>query len=354
MPDPVTTTPLADHGPEHAPDRAPEGGPGRQSALHRIAAATLRMTGSRAFKVAFVLVAAGLGGYAVISQWAQVKTDLGKLGVVAIGEALVSVLVAWFAMMMVWRILLAASGSRLPVRGASRVFFVGQLGKYLPGSVWPVLAQMELGRAYRVPRQRSATVAVLAMVVSLASALLVALATLPFLGSGTTAGYRWAFLLVPVLLLCLHPRVLNPAIGRLLRAARRPEPEQPLSGRAIAAAMGLGCLTWVLAGLHIWLLVVRLGATAGHSLPVAIGAFAFAWSVGFVIVFAPAGAGVRELILIAALTPVLHSAGAATVVALVSRLVTILADLIAAALSAWLGRLGASSGPVQSDDSPAA
>jgi uncharacterized membrane protein YbhN (UPF0104 family) len=340
MPDPATAEPLADHGPEEGPEH----GPGSHAALRRIASGALRVTGSRSFKVAFVLVAAGLGGYAVISQWAQVRTDLARLGGMAIGEALLSVLVAWFAMMLVWRILLAASGSRLPVRGAARVFFVGQLGKYLPGSVWPVLAQMELGRAYQVPRQRSATVAVLAMVVSLASALLVALATLPFLGGGATAGYRWAFLLVPVLLVCLHPRVLNPAIGRLLRAARRPAPEQPLTGRAIAAAMGLGVLTWVLAGLHIWLLMVRLGAPAGHSLPVAIGAFAFAWSVGFVIVFAPAGAGVRELILIAALTPVLHSAGAATVVALVSRLVTILADLIAAAASGWSGRARSSAG----------
>ena len=32
--------------------------------------------------------------------------------------------------------LLAGFGSRPPLRGASQVFFVGQLGKYLPGSVW--------------------------------------------------------------------------------------------------------------------------------------------------------------------------------------------------------------------------
>ena len=28
---------------------------------------------------------------------------------------------------------------------AAGVFFVSQLGKYLPGSVWPVLAQMQFG-----------------------------------------------------------------------------------------------------------------------------------------------------------------------------------------------------------------
>jgi glycosyltransferase 2 family protein len=325
-------------------DPAPEPGAGPEpTGLRRVAAGTLRAVGSRGFKAAFVLVAAGLGAYAVISQWAQFKSGVADLGVATILEALASVLLAWFFNMLVWRVLLTASGSRLPMRGAARVFFVGQLGKYVPGSVWSVLAQMELGRAYKVPRERSGTVAVLTMVVSLAVALLVTLVSLPFLGGRATAGYAWAFLFVPVLLACLHPRVLNPAIDRLLRTARRPAPEQPLRGPAVAAAMGLGLAAWLLSGVHIWLIAVRLGAPAGHTLPLAIGIFAFAWSVGFLIVFAPAGAGVREVILIAALTPVLHSAGLATVVALVSRLVTVLADLIAAGVAAWVGRLRAPS-----------
>ncbi len=39
-------------------------------------------------------------------------------------------------------------GSPLPPAGSLRVFFLGQLGKYVPGSVWPAVAQMELGRDY--------------------------------------------------------------------------------------------------------------------------------------------------------------------------------------------------------------
>ena len=34
---------------------------------------------------------------------------------------------------------------------ASRIYLLGQLGKYLPGSVWALLAQAELGRAVGVP-----------------------------------------------------------------------------------------------------------------------------------------------------------------------------------------------------------
>ena len=63
---------------------------------------------------------------------------------------------------------------------AGKVLFVGQLGKYLPGSIWPMVAQMELGRDYGVPRRRSATVFVLLTALNLASALGTACLLLPF------------------------------------------------------------------------------------------------------------------------------------------------------------------------------
>ena len=66
---------------------------------------------------------------------------------------------------------------RLPVAG--RIFFVGQLGKYLPGSVWPVVMQAELGRDHHIPRRRTMTVSLVAQLLSFATALLVAVLVLP-------------------------------------------------------------------------------------------------------------------------------------------------------------------------------
>jgi uncharacterized membrane protein YbhN (UPF0104 family) len=292
-----------------------------------------RLTGSVLLRAAFLLLAVALGGYAVADQWSQVRSGFAELGLPILLAALVVTVLAWTAMMTAWRGLLAAFGSPLPWRDAARVFFLGQLGKYVPGSVWSVVAQMELGRAHRIPRRRSAAVAVLTMLVALTTGLIAAAATLPWAGSHATAGYRWAFLAAPLLLGCLHPRVVNPALAVLFRVTRRPALEHPLTGRAIGAAVGRSLVGWLLAGIHIWLLAVRLGAPSGKTFLLAVGGFAFAWSVGFLVVFAPAGAGVREVILVAALSPVLDP-GKATAVALASRLVTIAADLVAAGMAA--------------------
>lgn len=296
------------------------------------------LAGSTAVRVAFVLAAAALGGYAVADQWSEVRTGFADFGVGAIIGSFALILLALVAALLVWRSLLTAAGSRVPLASASRIYYVGQIGKYLPGAVWPVLAQMELGQAQRIPRRRSATVAVVTMLVSLAAGLLTAaVATVAGLTGSATGGYDWAFLAVPVLLVGLHPRVLNPVIDRLLRLARRPPQEEPLTVRAIGAATLWSVGYWVLNGASVWLLVQRLGPSDGRAFLLATGGFAFAWCAGFLVVLAPAGAGVREVVLVAALSPVL-SVGKATAVALASRLLTTVADLLSAGLAAWFGR----------------
>ena len=125
-----------------------------------------------------------------------------------------------FATLRVWQTLLAGLGSPLPLPAAGRILFIGQLGKYIPGSVWPVLAQMELGARAKVPRARSASASVLAMLLSLVTGLIVAMVTLPFAQSDMQ--YLWVFLIVPVVLVCLHPRVLNPLLDKLFKLAKRP------------------------------------------------------------------------------------------------------------------------------------
>jgi glycosyltransferase 2 family protein len=176
---------------------------------------------------------------------------------------------------------------------------------------------------------------VLTMLLTLLAGLLVALVTLPFVPG--SASYRWVFLATPVLLVCLHPKVLNRILDRLLRLARRPALEQPLAGRAIAAALAWAVGSWIFYGLQIWLLAVRVGAPAGKGALLAVGGFAFAWCVGFVVVFAPAGAGIRDLLLIAMFGPMI-GVGRATAVALVSRVVMTVGDLVMAAGAAVLGR----------------
>lgn len=293
---------------------------------------------SKAIRWGFVAATLAFGGYEIARQWDEITHALGQLSPLAIAGALVCVLVAQFGALRVWQRLLAGLGSPLPATAAARVLFIGQLGKYLPGSVWPVLAQMELGTVHQVPRHRSASASVLAMLASLLTGLLAAAVTLPL--TGHAGSYLWAYAAVPVLLACLHPRVLRWVMDRLLRLARQPALEHPLSGSVLARALGWALFAWLCNGLQIWLLVP---VHSGSALLLSIGAYAFAWCVGFLIVFAPGGLGVREVLLVTTLSPLLGT-GAATAVALVSRAVTTVSDVVCAGVSASIRRRSALSG----------
>ena len=140
------------------------------------------------------------------AQWDAVVAGFAAAELAVLAGSLVAVVAALCGGMLTWRALLADLGSPLPLRPAAKVFFVGQLGKYIPGSVWPVLAQMEMGRDLGVPRPRSAAAFFLMMPIQLASGLLVALrARSAGTGSaGCCSSSRCSLVL-------LEPKVINAA-----------------------------------------------------------------------------------------------------------------------------------------------
>jgi uncharacterized membrane protein YbhN (UPF0104 family) len=273
----------------------------------------------------FLLVALGFGVWAVASQWDAVVAGFARLSWPLLAASLVGVVGALLGAMMTWRTLLADLGSPLPLRPAAKVFFVGQLGKYIPGAVWPVLAQMEMGRDLGVPRPRSAAAFFLTMPIQLATGLLVTLVTLGW------DRFGWLLLLVPVLLVLLEPKVINGLIGFGLRRLKREPLEHPLTRRGMLTALGWALAGWICYGLHLYFIVPQAG------LLFAIGAFALSWCLGIMSVIVPAGAGVREVVIVGVLSPVMP-AGQAIAVALSSRIVIVIGDLICAGIAGIAAR----------------
>lgn len=312
-----------------------------------------RLLGSRVLKWSFVVIVVVVGGYTIYKKWDGVSSGLSKIGLLSSFEALLALLAAQFAGLKVWQVLLEGLGSPLRTSVAGRILFIGQLGKYIPGSVWPVLTQMELGAQAKVPRARSASTSVLAMLLSLCIGLVVAIVTIPFGAVGShSADYLWVFLLLPVIAACFYPKLLNPLLNRLFKLVKRPPLDTPITARTLALAAAWQVVAWAFQGLQIWILAEKFNAPMGRTILIALGGWAFAWCVGFVIVLAPAGAGPRDLLLVAALGPLIGT-GNATAVMLVSRGVTILSDLLVAGAAAFhRPRLAAPESPEGLTDAP--
>jgi glycosyltransferase 2 family protein len=281
--------------------------------------------GRRLVRYGFLAVALGFGAWAVGRQWDDVVAGFSRLTPAALAGSLVAVVAALLGAMLTWRTLLADLGSPLPARPAAKVFFVGQLGKYIPGTIWPVLAQMEMGRDLGVPRARSAAAFFLMMPIQLATGLLVTLVTLGW------DRYGWLLLFIPLLLVLLEPKVINAVIGYALRRLKREPLERPLTRRGMLTALGWALTGWIAYGVHLYFVAPQGG------LVFAVGAFALSWCLGILTFVIPAGAGVRELAMVTILAPHLDQ-GAAIAVALSSRIVIIVGDLICAGLAGIAAR----------------
>jgi len=284
--------------------------------------AVIQRTLTTLFLIAVVVLAA----QQVWTRRVALEKSLASIPLPELGISWVLAGASVFVTMLAWREVLAALGARLSVPEGSRIFFLGQLGKYLPGSVWPLIAQAELAR--RTGTKRSVTVAanLVIMAASLTVAILLGSALLPFISPHVFDRFWWLLLTLPILLACLHPRIITWGLNRMLALARRAPLPEDMDGRFLLRAIGLSVLSWLLMGAHIFVLTAALSHHRSVAVfSASVGGMALATAAGLLFLPAPAGVGVREAALTLALSPIL-STDQALSIALLSRVALIFVD----------------------------
>ena len=179
------------------------------------------------------------------------------------------------------------------------IYFAAQLGKYVPGSVWPAVIQARLGRRNVVGGTTmlisyAIWMGVLCAVGAVTSALVLTNGDMerpPGWSSRRSASRARRVAAV-------RPRPRPPSARHLGGPTQRPPHRGPRIRRdAGRLAVLLSAATWLAFGVHAWVLARPLGADPA-DLPLVVGAFALAFVAGVVVVPLPAGAGVRETILV--------------------------------------------------------
>ena len=309
-----------------------------EPALPRALAVPVRLMRSKLVRAAFLIVVLVLLALALYDQAGTLWHQVQQLSWPIVLLAFLFGLLGLFFNLMVWRELLADLGSRISIPEAWRIYFIGGLSKYVPGSIWPMLAQAELGADRGIPRSRSALSVVLSYSVMTCLGLVVGAVTLPFAHAAAEAQYLWILFLIPVGAVALSPPVLNRLLRLVLRVARQPPGLASVSYKGLARTLVWAIGAWTANGLMIYVLTRHLSGERQGTLLVSVAAYSLSWSIGFLAVFAPAGAGVREAVMVAVLHTQTTTAIALTV-ALVSRALSVVGDAVTgAAASALVGR----------------
>jgi uncharacterized membrane protein YbhN (UPF0104 family) len=273
------------------------------------------------------------------SDWPEVSRQLADISLPLVLGAAVLAGGGLCCSVLAWLVIIRSLGETVDSRSGSRIFLVSQVGKYLPGSVWAAVAQVQMGSERGVGRRANLASFFLSLLAAIAAGLVV----------GVLA---WSILL-PARLLFVVPAlavVLGvtrfalrqwPAVsGRLPATLSNRLPAQRPSSRALGTAVAILCVGWVLNGLQFYLLAASLDLEADLLIIRSVAAYSVAFVGGLLFIIAPAGAGVREGILVIVLGDA-SSIGVVTAAALLSRVVVTVVDVLGAAIGAFLGRRSA-------------
>ncbi|WP_436787039.1 lysylphosphatidylglycerol synthase domain-containing protein [Yinghuangia sp. YIM S10712] len=285
-----------------------------------------------------VLLVAAVGAmtYVVLRNWSEVAATLRELPWYAVVLSGMTVMLGMVAGTLAWQAVVDSMGKPIGFRKGAQIQLVSQLGKYVPGSVWSYVLQLELGRRAKVSRARLFTASLLHIAVSVVVSLLLGILALPVLVSDAPSA-AWVFVLLPIGFATLHPRFLARAGEFTLRLLKRPPVKLRLTWGLVGRTAGLAALAYVLFGLHLWILARAVAPADLDTLLLCVGAISIGLTCGIFAFVLPSGAGVREIVIVASLAGTMPR-GQAVALALVSRLLFTVADLLCAAVAALLAR----------------
>ena len=195
-----------------------------------------------------------------------------------------------------WRRVLAVYGSRISFIDAAHVWFVSNLGKYVPGKIWQVTASTammtRLGARAVDAGSAAGVIAVVNVLAGFAIVLAAGFGLLRALGPvyarATIVGT--AFLVVALLAAPWTVGIINRVVSRVLR---RPV-TLALPGKAMWISL-VGCsIAWCVYGAAFQLLVRSLIGHAEGRWTAYLAAYTLSYLVGYIALFAPGGVGVRE------------------------------------------------------------
>jgi uncharacterized membrane protein YbhN (UPF0104 family) len=224
-----------------------------------------------------------------------------------------------------WGRLLLRRGYKVPRAQLVSWYYTGQLGKYVPGGVWAVVGRAEMAVRGGVPRADAYSVTGLSMFTTYsAAALCAALGSLlswerPIIGAA----------LLLALLFGLSVYAIAPLRQRLMGLLRK-----VTSGtNELTAPKDMLALTIV--QVPAWIMISLSTTITAHAFGAEVGVLhmffvsSLSWLIGFLVIGAPGGLGVRESIFTGLLSASIGTSTALSL-AVASRMIFVSVDFLGA------------------------
>ena len=273
----------------------------------------------------------------LISKWDEVSDAFGQVDAKNLVLSLFLGLAAMTSIGWIWVTMIVARSHNVRHRNAMAWYFTGQLGKYVPGGIWPIVGRAELAVRNGIPRLDAYASTGLSLVTTYAAAVVTI-----GIGAAATTGHRLIAVLIALGLTVAYAAFSQPSLRAvIIRVATRVSSSASTltDPTRLARLTVLHVPAWILMSLS-----TSVTATA-FGVKISIADMLFitttSWLAGFVVVGVPGGIGVREAVFTSLAGGIIGTPMAVSL-ALMSRVVFIAVDLTGALISSVISRLNSS------------
>jgi uncharacterized membrane protein YbhN (UPF0104 family) len=297
-------------------------------------------------KKAFIRKATSLLGIAVgvagivfvvrtlVNKWDEVSEAFRQMDALPLVASLMLALGALTIIGSTWSTILRHRNHHIPTSSALAWYFTGQLGKYVPGGIWAIVGRAEMavrGGTNRTDAYVSTGISM--MTTYLASVVVISVGSIL---SWTYPVVGIALLVGGILGLALYAQ--PPIHTMVLTVSKKFLPNGIILApwQELLRFTALHTPAWILMSLSTSITASAFGAQV--SIAEMFFFTASSWLIGFIAIGVPGGIGVRESVFTALATPAI-GAPLAVSIALASRFVFILADVVGALVSNAVVRL---------------
>ena len=287
-------------------------------------------------------IAIGVAGVAfviktLVSKWDEVSNAFSQVNAINLALSLLLGLAAMTSIGWIWVTMIIARSHNVRHRNAMAWYFTGQLGKYVPGGIWPIVGRAELAVRNGIPRLDAYASTGLSLVTTYAAAV-VAIA----IGAASTSGHRLVAVLIALGLVTAYIAFSQPSLRAvIIRIASRisSSASSLTDPKRVVRLTVLHVPAWILMSLSTSVTATAFGAHIGIADMLFITTTS--WLAGFVVVGVPGGIGVREAVFTSLAGGIIGTPMAVSL-ALMSRVVFIAVDLTGALVSSVISRLNSS------------
>ena len=193
------------------------------------------------------------------------------------------------------RLLFSALGHRLSFIEVFKLSFISNVGKYVPGGIWPIASRMALASKVGIEPPEMLVVSALESVLSVVGGSAVVLAAFALGAPAPTQLPLPAIIGVALAAIAiLHPAVLRYTVHLVARLLHVEDQVVELPPRSSILLALYYSFTWLVAGAAFYTFVKSIVPDPGAGLLAYAGYYAAGAIIGLLVLFAPGGLGARE------------------------------------------------------------